>query len=166
MTPSKFEKMADGKVKVFVNDKEFGIYDTVLMAVGRTGCAGWLNVGAAGLAFNEKNGKLTVNEAEQTSVEHIFAVGDVIDGKPELTPVAIQAGRFLARRLFGGAKKLMDYTDVATAVFTPIEFGTVGYSEDDAKAKLGKDKIKVYHTIAMPLEWNLNSHRSQSGDEG
>jgi len=166
MVPSKFEKTASGQVRVFVKDQEYGVFDTVLVAIGRTGCAGLLNLKAAGLEYSEKTGKLTVNEADQTSVPHIHAVGDVIEGKPELTPVAIQAGRFLARRLFGGAKKLMDYTDVATAVFTPIEFGTVGYSEDDAKAKLGKDKIKVYHTIAMPLEWNLNSHRNQSGDEG
>lgn len=39
----------------------------------------------------------------RTSVPHIFAVGDVIEGKPELTPVAIQAGRLLCKRLFGGA---------------------------------------------------------------
>ena len=35
---------------------------------------------------------------------NIYAVGDVLEGKPELTPVAIQAGRLLARRLYGGAK--------------------------------------------------------------
>merc|ERR1719277_265746 len=83
MTPSRFEKTESGQVRVFVQDKEYGIFDTVLMAVGRTGCAGWLNVKAAGIEYHEKNGKITVNEAEQTSVPHIFAVGDVIDGKPE-----------------------------------------------------------------------------------
>jgi len=166
MVPSKFEKLSDGRVRVFVNGKEYGVYDTVLMAVGRTGCAGQLNVKAAGLEYLEKNGKIKVNEADQTSVPHIYAVGDVCDGKPELTPVAIQAGRFLARRLFGGAKKLMDFTDVATAVFTPIEFGTVGLSEDAAKEKFGKERVKVYHTIASPLEWSTNNHRSADGDEG
>jgi len=100
------------------------------------------------------------NEADQTSVPHIFAVGDVIHGKPELTPVAIQAGRTLVKRLFAGSTKLMDYTDVATAIFTPIEYGAVGYSEDDAKKALGADKVKVYHCSASPLEWNLNDERS------
>mmetsp|Transcript_3529 Transcript_3529/g.10279 ORF Transcript_3529/g.10279 Transcript_3529/m.10279 type:complete len:485 (-) Transcript_3529:180-1634(-) len=166
MVPSKFEKTANGQVRVFVGDKEYGVFDTVLMAVGRTGCAGWLNVKAAGLEYLEKNGKLKVNEADQTSVSHIYAVGDVIDGKPELTPVAIQAGRLLARRLFGGATKVMDYTDVATTVFTPIEYGAVGYSEEEAKDKLGADNVKVYHSIAMPLEWNVNSHRASDGDQG
>jgi len=159
MVPSKFEHTESGQVRVFVNDAEFGVYDTVLMAVGRTGCAGWLNCKAAGLDFKESNGKLTCNEADQTSVPHIFAVGDVIDGKPELTPVAIQAGRTLVKRLFARSTKLMDYTDVATAIFTPIEYGAVGYTEEDAKKAVGNDKVKVYHCTAVPLEWNLNDDR-------
>ena len=146
MVPSKFEKTADGKVKVFVKDAEYGVFDTVLMAVGRTGCAGQLNLEAAGLSYNAKSGKVDVNDNDQTSVPHIFAVGDVIEGKPELTPVAIQAGKLLCRRLFAGATKKMDYTDVATTVFTPIEYGCVGYSEEDAVKVIGKDKIKVYRT--------------------
>lgn len=157
MVPSKFEKTESGQVKVFVNDTEYGVYDTVLLAIGRTGCAGQLNLSAAGL--EEKNGKLICNEADQTSVPHIHAIGDVIDGKPELTPVAIQTGRLLVKRLFAGSTKLMDYTDVATAVFTPIEYGAVGYSEEDAKKKLG-DRAKVYHCSAVPLEWNCNNERA------
>lgn len=161
MVPSSFEKMADGRVKVFVNNAEYGIYDTVMMAVGRNGCANQLEVKNAGLEYLEKNGKLKVNEADQTAVPHIFAVGDVIDGQPELTPVAIQAGRRLVKRLFANSKQLMDYTDVATAVFTPIEFGTVGLSEEDAKKKLGKEKVIVYHAVGMALDWNL----AEEGDE-
>lgn len=50
-----------------------------------------------------RNGKIPVNDEEQTSVPHIYAVGDILEGKWELTPVAIQAGKLLARRLYGGA---------------------------------------------------------------
>jgi len=146
------------QVKVYVKDAEYGVYDTVLMAIGRTGCAGLLNLEAAGVPYN-KNGKVVCNDNDQTSVPHIYAIGDVIEGKPELTPVAIQAGKLLCKRLFGGATKKMDYMDVATAVFTPLEYGAVGYSEDEAKAKLGADRIKVYHCTAQPLEWNLNHER-------
>ena len=42
------------------------------------------------------------NDTEQTSVPYVYAIGDVLDGKPELTPVAIQAGRLLGKRLFMG----------------------------------------------------------------
>mmetsp|Transcript_134761 Transcript_134761/g.234231 ORF Transcript_134761/g.234231 Transcript_134761/m.234231 type:complete len:486 (+) Transcript_134761:59-1516(+) len=159
MVPSKFEKTEDGQVKVFVKDELWGIFDTVLVAIGRTGCAGWLNLEAAGVEYDKKQGKIAATDAEGTNVPHIFCVGDVILNKPELTPVAIQAGRLLVNRLFGGKTKLMDYTDIATTVFTPIEYGCVGYGEDEAKEKLGADRIVVYHCNAKPLEWNLNEER-------
>lgn len=43
-----------------------------------------------------------MNDVEQTNVPYVYAVGDVLEGKPELTPIAVQAGKLLARRLFGG----------------------------------------------------------------
>jgi len=160
---SKFEKTPEGRVNVFI--EKDGVetlqdtYDTVLMAVGRNGIATWLNVENAGLECT-KSGKLVCSESEQTKVPHIYAVGDVVEGKPELTPVAIQAGRRLVKRLFGGSTQLMDYTDIATAVFTPIEFGTLGLSEDDARKKFpGEDRLVVYHSTQKPLEWNTNPER-------
>lgn len=36
---------------------------------------------------------------------YVYAIGDILDGKPELTPVAIQAGKLLARRLFGASSE-------------------------------------------------------------
>ncbi len=56
------------------------------------------------MVANSKNGKLAT-ELEQTSTPHVYAVGDVLEGKPELTPVAVQAGKLLAKRLFGGSKE-------------------------------------------------------------
>ena len=52
-----------------------------------------------GIEVSPKSGKI-LTKNEQTSVPHIYAIGDCIDGVPELTPSAIQAGRFLARRLY------------------------------------------------------------------
>ena len=90
-----------------------------------------------GVLVSSKTGKLVcVNE--QTSVPNIYAVGDVVDGAPELTPVAIMAGKLLARRLFAASNQYMVYKDIATAVFTPLEIGTVGLSEDEAIAKYSR----------------------------
>lgn len=50
----------------------------------------------------ESNWKLKVADDEQTIVPNIYAIGDVIYGKLELTPVAIKAGALLSKRLFGG----------------------------------------------------------------
>lgn len=52
----------------------------------------------------DRNGKIPVNDEEQTNVPHIYAIGDILEGKLELTPVAIQAGKLLARRLYAGSK--------------------------------------------------------------
>lgn len=54
---------------------------------------------------------MPVNDEEQTSVPHIYAIGDILEEKWELTPVAIQAGKLLARRLYGGSKVKVDGAD-------------------------------------------------------
>jgi len=156
--PTKFEKIGD-QTRVYVDGKVYGDYDTVLLAIGRTGCAGLLNLEAAGVNYDAKSGKITGCKNEQTNVENIYAVGDVLEGLPELTPVAIQAGRLLVRRLFDGKTKQMDYTDIATTVFTPIEYGAIGMSEEEAKDKLG-DSLVIYHGYGKHLEWNTSTERA------
>lgn len=102
------------------------------------------------------NGKIAT-EFEQTNVEHIYAIGDVVEGAPELTPVAIQAGRMLVNRLFGNGVKYMDYRTVPTTVFTPLEYGCIGFTEEAAANEFGESNIEVYHQTFTPLEWSLNN---------
>ncbi len=80
---------------------------------------------------------------EQSNVPHIYAVGDVVQGKHELTPLAIQAGKLLAKRLTTESTLQTDYVNVPTTVFTPLEFGTIGLSEDDAELIFGSENIEV-----------------------
>jgi thioredoxin reductase (NADPH) len=103
-------------------------------------------------------------------VPHIYALGDIIDGEAldppsaltELTPVAIQAGRLLASRLFvDGFEGKMDYGLVPTTVYTPIEYGSCGLAEEDAIAKLGEKNVEVYHSYFKPLEWTV-PHRGDN----
>ena len=109
-------------------------FDTVLFAVGRDVCTKDIGLDTAGVKM-VGNGKIPVVQ-EQTNVPHIFAIGDVIDGDSlsppsaltELTPVAIQAGKLLARRLYGEGKLQMDYTNVPTTIYTPLEYGCIGAS--------------------------------------
>ena len=58
------------------------------------------------MEINPSNGKI-VGRNEQSTVPHIYAIGDVLDGTPELTPVAIMAGKLLAARLFGNGTETM-----------------------------------------------------------
>uniref|UniRef100_A0A8C3V2F3 Thioredoxin reductase 3 n=1 Tax=Catharus ustulatus TaxID=91951 RepID=A0A8C3V2F3_CATUS len=108
-----------------------------------------------GVKINEKNGKVPVNDEEQTNVPYVYAIGDILDGKLELTPVAIQAGRLLAQRLYGGSSKKCDYINVPTTVFTPLEYGSCGYPEEKAIEEYGKQNLEVYHTLFWPLEWTV-----------
>lgn len=74
-----------------------------MVAIGRDAITEDLGLDTVGVERSPKNKKL-VTQNEQTNVDYIYGIGDVLDGKPELTPVAILAGKLLARRLYGGSK--------------------------------------------------------------
>ena len=157
VVPTKLEKVGD-RIKVTFSDGESDEYDTVLGAIGRSGDTTKLKLSNVGIETNPKNAKISA-KYEQTTKPNIYCIGDVMDGCPELTPVAIHAGKMLARRLFGGSAKPMDYRNVCTTVFTPLEYGTVGYSEDDALAEFGEENVTVYHKYFVPLEWSISPSR-------
>jgi len=159
VVPKKLEKTDGGRIQVTFSDDTQDIYDTVLVAIGRSADTGKLGLENVGIVANQKNGKIPTT-FEQSAAPNIYAIGDVMENCPELTPVAIQAGIALSRRLFGGSTVAMDYRNICTTVFTPIEYGTVGYSEDEALEKFGADHIEVYHKSFMPLEWSISESRS------
>ncbi|XP_029811079.1 thioredoxin reductase 1, cytoplasmic [Suricata suricatta] len=132
-------------------------YNTVLLAIGRDACTRNIGLETVGVKINEKNGKIPVTDEEQTNVPYIYAIGDILEGKLELTPVAIQAGRLLAQRLYAGSTVKCDYENVPTTVFTPLEYGSCGLSEEKAVEKFGEENIEVYHSYFWPLEWTIPS---------
>ena len=143
--PTKLEKTEDDRIKVSYDQDGSEIFDTVLFAIGRHANTSALNLDAVGIKC-EQNGKIKVDDFQQTNIDNIYAIGDVIHGALELTPVAIKAGALLSERLFAGSKKKMDTINVPTTVFTPIEYGSCGYSEQAAKEKFGAENIDTYHT--------------------
>ena len=124
--------------------------NTVLFAVGRKPCTKDIGLDKAGV-FTEPSGHV-LSIYEQTNVTNIYALGDILKDKLELTPVAIKAGRLLANRLFSGATLQCDYINVPTTVFTPHEYGAIGLAEEDATTIYGNDNIVVYHGQFIPLE--------------
>ena len=155
----RIEEGAPGKIKVTAKYKDGtdfeDVFDTVCFAIGRDAETAKIGLDKAGVEINSKNGKIVADAGEKTNVDNIYAVGDVLDGKPELTPVAIQAGILLARRLCRISEEKMDYVNVPTTVFTPLEYGCVGLSEEDALAQYGEGDVEVYHKNFWPLEWAL-----------
>lgn len=159
--PQSITKLEDGQllVKWTTADGEAceEAFDTVLNATGRDPDVSKLGLDKVGVKLNPKTGRVWV-ENERTSTGNIYAIGDVIDA-PELTPVAIQAGRLLARRLYNSETTLMDYDKVCTAVFTPIEYGCCGLSEEASVERFGEENIEIYHQNFIPLEWSLSNER-------
>uniref|UniRef100_A0A8C6UKD4 thioredoxin-disulfide reductase (NADPH) n=1 Tax=Neogobius melanostomus TaxID=47308 RepID=A0A8C6UKD4_9GOBI len=161
--PTKIEELeagTPGRLKVTAKSTETdeifeGEYNTVLIAVGRDACTDKIGLDKAGVKVNAKNGKIPVNDEEQTNVPHIHAIGDILEGKWELTPVAIQAGKLLARRLYAGSKLKCDYVNVPTTVFTPLEYGSCGLSEERALELYGEENLEIYHSQFWPLEFTV-----------
>eukprot|EP01126_Amoeba_proteus_P056757 TRINITY_DN7179_c0_g1_i8.p1 TRINITY_DN7179_c0_g1~~TRINITY_DN7179_c0_g1_i8.p1 ORF type:complete len:273 (-),score=71.66 TRINITY_DN7179_c0_g1_i8:523-1341(-) len=150
------QKLPNGRLRVILENVENGLeivdeYDTVLYATGRSADTSKLGLESIGLRLS-RSGTIDVNDRDETCVSDIYAVGDVVTGRPELTPVAIQAGEMLARRLFGGASELMDYVNIPTTVFTPVEYGLCGYSEEEARQKFGDDNVEVFLSEFQSLE--------------
>jgi glutathione reductase (NADPH) len=119
-------------------------FDCLLWAIGRTpNTEGW-GLSTWGVEL-DREGAVRVDGWQATSVERVYAVGDVTNQK-NLAPVAIAAGRRLADRLFGGAAEArLDYANIATVVFSHPPIGTVGLTEDEAIERFGSD-VKCYTT--------------------
>ena len=136
--PLKFEKDED-KIKVDYKcdnnpNPQSQLFDTVLLAIGRTPETTLLGIKDIGVGLSE-SGKIIVDKHERSNIPNIYAIGDCAENRPELTPPAIMAGKLLAQRLFGNKKQLMDYENIATTVFTPLEYGACGVSEEEAYSK-------------------------------
>eukprot|EP01105_Mastigella_eilhardi_P020989 TRINITY_DN5042_c0_g1_i1.p1 TRINITY_DN5042_c0_g1~~TRINITY_DN5042_c0_g1_i1.p1 ORF type:complete len:492 (-),score=126.82 TRINITY_DN5042_c0_g1_i1:183-1658(-) len=148
-TPDKIERV-NGKLKVsWAGGKDE--FDTVLCAIG---CSP-VDIGAAqaGVMCNPASGKIVTNAQDQsTSSPSIFVIGGSV------SEAATRAGGLLAHRLFGGGTEPMNYDNVPSVVFTPLEYGFCGMSEEEAQAGLGPGKVDVYHTTFKPLEEEFAAH--------
>ncbi|XP_028815580.1 glutathione reductase, mitochondrial [Denticeps clupeoides] len=134
--------------------------DCLLWAIGREPNTSGLNIREMGVELDEK-GHIVVDEFQNTTRKGIYAVGDVC-GKALLTPVAIAAGRKLAHRLFEGKPdSRLDYSCIPTVVFSHPPIGTVGYTEEEATKKWGKDNLKIYKTSFSPMYHALTTRKTQ-----
>lgn len=158
--PSSVETTADGLILHGEDGRSFGPVDAVLWAIGRTPNVAGLDLDAAGVA-SDARGFVVTDRYQQTNVENIFALGDVT-GRPALTPVAIAAGRRLADRLYGGMEgRHLDYELIPTVIFSHPPIGTVGMSEDAARARYGDD-VKVYTTGFTPMYYALGNQKQRT----
>jgi len=135
------EKQADGSLLAKLTNGESLEVDAIMYATGRKPKTANLGLENTNVVLTS-NGSIEVNDDFQTAEPSIYAVGDVIN-RMQLTPVALAEGMALARNLFSDKKDhKVDYNFIPTAVFCQPNIGTVGYNEEQAKAKFAK--VAVY----------------------
>lgn len=101
--------------------------DVLLWANGRTGNSDNLGLETVGIAPNSR-GHIPVNEDFQTSVPHIYAVGDVI-GWPSLASAAYDQGRYAAGHIISGKRERALIEDIPTGIYTSPEISSLGKTE-------------------------------------
>ena len=154
-------KNADDSLTISFDNGETITVDCLIWAIGRAANTSGFGLEKTGVKLTEK-GTIYSDEFENTSVPGIYALGDVT-GKLDLTPVAVKAGRQLSERLFNNkADAKLDYTDVATVVFSHPVIGSVGLTEEKAIAKYGPENIKVYKSSFTPMYTALGDNRQPS----
>jgi len=154
---TRIERDAEGNISVQDNHG-VGLQnlDQVIYAIGRDPNLGGLNIDNAGVELNAR-GFIETDTWQCTNQPHIFALGDVT-GRAPLTPVAVAAGRRLADRLYNDqTDRHLDYELIPTVVFSHPPIGTVGMTEQEAKAEYG-DRVKIYQTRFTAMYNSISGH--------
>uniref|UniRef100_A0A8C7SIU6 Thioredoxin reductase 2 n=1 Tax=Oncorhynchus mykiss TaxID=8022 RepID=A0A8C7SIU6_ONCMY len=132
--PKRLDKLSSGALQ--------DTFDSVLWAVGRAPETKSLNLEKVGVKLSKESGKIIVAADESISVPNIFAFVVIGEGCPKLTPTAVKAGKLLQTR---------------PMMFTPLEYGCVGLSEEEAESRHPsiQDSIEVYHAFYKLLEFTV-----------
>lgn len=157
--PQEVGKNADGSLTLSLQDGRQTEVDCLVWAIGREPATDVINLQATGVETNER-GFIKVDKFQNTNVKGIYAVGDIIEGGIELTPVAVAAGRRLSERLFNNKpNEHLDYNLVPTVVFSHPPIGTIGLTEPQAIAQYSEENVKVYKSSFTPMYSAITQHR-------
>ncbi|MFN3207630.1 MAG: FAD-dependent oxidoreductase [Roseovarius sp.] len=136
----------DGPIRVKASNGAEAEFDAVLFAIGRTPNTRDLGLEDAGVELG-RGGAIAVDEYSKTSVDSIYAIGDVTN-RVNLTPVAIREGMAFVETVFKDNPTPVDHKLIPSAVFTQPEFGTVGLTEEEAREE---EAVDVYCTSFRPM---------------
>jgi len=160
--PKKIVKLPNGKLQLTLGcansaePDEVIEVDHVMMATGRKPNVANLGLEGAGVELDGR-GAIKVDEYSRTTCPSIWAVCDVT-GRRELTPVALMESMALLQTLFNDNPTKPDHTNIATAVFSHPQIGTVGMSEEQAIKEF--KNVDVYTSSFRPMRNTI------SGSEG
>lgn len=150
------DKVLDDKT-LMTNQGEYTGFDTIIWAVGRDPMTQHLGLENANVESDQR-GFIPTDKFQKTNIDNVFALGDAT-GRAPLTPVAIAAGRRLSDRLYNNMPdRHLDYSNIATVVFSHPPIGTIGLSELEAKEKF--DTVKTYQSEFTPMADALLDHKT------
>ena len=152
------EKLESGALKVSMTNHDDLEVDAVMFASGRVPNTEGLGLEQVGVEVGER-GEIKVDRFSKSTVESIYAVGDVTD-RVQLTPVAIREGHAFADTVFGNKPTSVSYDCVPSAVFSHPPIAGVGMTEGEARNKLGT--IKVYQSDFRPMKNVLAGRNERS----
>jgi len=154
----KVEKRGEDDYLCTLKDGSVIESDFVLAAIGRSPKTTNLGLENIGVELDKKGG-IVVKKDGQTNVPSIYAIGDCT-ATLQLTPVALAEGHSFADTHFGNNPRSADLEDVATAVFSHPNLGTIGLPEDKALEKYAK--IKVFKSEFRPLKHTVSGSNERS----
>ena len=131
----------------------------VMFATGRRPASGGLGLEALGVALGP-NGAVVVDEHSRTTVDGVWAVGDVTD-RLNLTPVALMEGMAMAATAFSDAPWAPAYDNVASAVFCQPPLASVGLSEAEAVARTAGE-VEVFVEKFRPMKATISGRDERS----
>ncbi|KRV71338.1 MULTISPECIES: glutathione-disulfide reductase [Pseudomonas] len=156
---ARIDKQADGSLLATLKDGRLLEADCVFYATGRRPMLDGLGLENVDVALSDK-GFVKVDEAYRTSEPSIRAIGDVI-GRVQLTPVALAEGMAVARHLFRPEEyRPVDYKLIPTAVFSLPNIGTVGLTEDEARA--AGHRVKLFESRFRALKLTLTESQEKT----
>lgn len=160
--PLALERTVTGALDLEVRDgRRLTPFDVVVWAIGRVPAVEELDLERAGVAL-DAYGFIVTDKYQVTTGAGIYAIGDVT-GRPQLTPVAIAAGRRLSDRLFGGqTDRHLDYDYIPTVVFGHPPIGTVGLTEAAARAQYGDEAVTVFRSGFVPMYHGLTTRKPRT----
>lgn len=155
----RIDKQGDGTLAATLKDGRVLEADCVFYATGRRPQLD--NLGLENVSVElDARGYIKVDEAYGTSEPSIHAIGDVI-GRVQLTPVALAEGMALSRKLFRPEEyRPVDYKLIPTAVFSLPNIGTVGLTEDEARA--AGHKVKIFESRFRPMKLTLTESQERT----
>ena len=154
---ARIDKVATG-LRLTVADGSTLDCDQVLYATGRRPLTRNMGLDKVGVALDAA-GAVKVDGWSQSSVPNIYAVGDCTN-RINLTPVAIREGHAFADSVFGKIPWQVDHADCPSAVFTQPPVGSVGLSEEQARAKYGA--VDIYRESFRPMKHTMTGRTERT----